>query len=937
MKRILINASQPEELRVAIVDGQKLNDLDIEVPSSKQRKANVYKGRITRVEPSLEAAFVDYGSERHGFLPLKEISRSYFKEGTGNSGRVNIKDVIKEGQEVIVQVDKEERGNKGAALTTILSLAGRYLVLMPNNSRAGGVSRRIEGEDRNELREAMAKLEMPQGIGVIARTAGVGRSTEELQWDLDYLTQLWAAIEKAASERSAPFLIYQEGNVVIRALRDYLRKDVGEIIIDDAKAFAQAQDFMQQVMPANLSKLIRYEDTIPLFSRFQIESQIESAFRRTVQLPSGGSVVLDHTEALLSIDINSSRSTGGADIEETALNTNLEAADEIARQLRLRDMGGLIVIDFIDMSSSKAQRQVEDCLRDAVAIDRARIQIGRISRFGLLEMSRQRLRPSLGDHSHEVCPRCSGQGTIRNVESLSLSVLRLVEEEALKDRTSRVIAHLPVSVASFLLNEKRSILSELETRCKTHLTIVPNQALETPHYEVRRIRDDQLAEDDNGAHSHLLTSELSTTTDVEIITDRTRPLVPEEAAVRQVMPATQAPTATAAKIEAAPRRPGLAQRLILAIKAIFATNRAEPEPENKKKTNQSRGQGNRQNQQRNRNNNRNQQNRNNNNRRRNQQRKDDDEKGTQQNQGKQNQNRKQQPKQNRDASGNRPNQANRKQNQPRKTANEDNGKNPTATSTTANAQQENAEVTSQQSTGPQSSNQAGGEDNNRRRRGRRGGRRNRRSQGEESQNSNQNTAGENNQPAAEQRPAQTGNAVSKPAEANSPAVNVPAADQRQAPATSEINKPGGDINPPAGKVEPTRPPQPAPNREKPPAPSLSNTPSLPASENNAPIIVQTSAPKPPPTPAEKSEVPKPAPSTGNTAVAADSGTAKSEAQKIESVKPVFNETKAAVPANPSGKPEASKPSLVQVETQTSNSKPQVEKAETKSPESTVKE
>ncbi len=543
MKRILINATQPEELRVAIVDGQKLYDLDIETPNREQRKANVYKGKITRIEPSLEAAFVDYGANRHGFLPLKEVARAHFKRDPG-TGRVNIKEVLDEGQELIVQVQKDERGNKGAALTTQISLAGRYQVLMPNNSRAGGVSRRIEGEDRNLLREAMSQLNIPQGMGAIARTAGVGRNAEELQWDLDYLVQVWTAIEQAAAERPAPFLIYQESNVVIRALRDYLRSDIGEVIIDDPKVFQEAHDFMSQVMPNNINKLKRYEDEIPLLSRFQVESQIESAFHRDVELPSGGSLVIDHTEALTSIDINSARATGGADIEETALQTNLQAADEIARQLRLRDLGGLVVIDFIDMSSNRNQRQVEEQLKNAIEHDRARVQLGRISRFGLLEMSRQRLRPSLGEHSHAPCPRCNGQGTIRDVESLSLSVLRLLEEEALKDRTSRVVAQLPVAVASFLLNEKREVISELESRCRTNITLVPNPRLETPHFEVRRIRDDQMDEGDNKAMSHQISDNLSDADDENVISDRSRRAQPEAAAVQRVTRDTPIPENT---------------------------------------------------------------------------------------------------------------------------------------------------------------------------------------------------------------------------------------------------------------------------------------------------------------------------------------------------------------------------------------------------------
>jgi ribonuclease E len=492
MKRILINATQQEELRVAMVDGQKLYDLDIEIPAREQKKSNIYKGIITRVEPSLEAAFINYGAERHGFLPFKEIVRSYFDASAiDERKRPIIKDAIKEGQEIVVQVGREERGNKGAALTTFISLAGRYLVLMPNNPRAGGVSRRIQGDERNELREALSQLEIPRGMGSIVRTAGVGRTVEELQWDLNYLITLWEAIQKASQERSAPFLIYQESNVIIRALRDHLRTDIGEIMIDDEQVYETAKDFMQKVMPHNLKKLKIYRDHVPLFNRFQIESQIESAFDREVSLPSGGSVVIDHTEALMSIDINSARATKGSDIEETALNTNLEAADEIARQLRLRDLGGLVVIDFIDMAPNKNQREVENRLREALKMDRARVQIGRISRFGLLEMSRQRLRPSLGESSQIVCPRCRGQGRIRSADSLALSVLRIMEEHALKDKTERVIAQLPIDVASFLLNEKRSSITAIEHRHKVQLIIVPNADMETPHFEVQRLRADE--------------------------------------------------------------------------------------------------------------------------------------------------------------------------------------------------------------------------------------------------------------------------------------------------------------------------------------------------------------------------------------------------------------------------------------------------------------
>lgn len=489
MKRMLINATQAEELRVALVDGQKLYDFDIEVPSKEQKKSNIYKGIITRVEPSLEAAFVNYGAEKHGFLPFKEICPSFrTPTESGQTGRSSIKDQIKEGQEIVVQIEKEERGNKGAALTTYISLAGTYLVLMPNNPKAGGISRRIEGDTRSELREVMAGLEIPDSMGMIIRTAGCGKSLEELQWDLDYLLQLWQAIERTSQEQTAPFLIFQESNVIIRALRDHLRNEIEEILIDKEESFKLVQSFLKQVMPHFLPKAKLYQDNVPLFSRYQIESQIEQAYKREVSLPSGGSIVIDYTEALTSIDINSARSTKGGDIEETALNTNLEAADEIALQLRLRDLGGLFVIDFIDMMANKNQRAVENRLRDALKIDRARIQTSRISRFGLLEMSRQRLRPSLGESTQLTCPRCKGQGSIRNVESVALSVLRIIEEEAMKKGTEKVIVHLPIECATFLLNEKRSGIDQIEHRLNVRIIILPSRHLETPAYDIERIK-----------------------------------------------------------------------------------------------------------------------------------------------------------------------------------------------------------------------------------------------------------------------------------------------------------------------------------------------------------------------------------------------------------------------------------------------------------------
>ncbi len=493
MKRILFNATHAEELRLAVVDGQKLLDLDIESSTYQQRKGNIYKGKVTRVEPSLEAAFVDYGTDRQGFLPLKEISRTYFKgyDDRTPMSQVRIRDVIKEGQEMIVQVDKEERGTKGAALTTFISLAGRYLVLMPNNPKGGGISRRIEGEERAELRDAMAQLKCPDDYSLIARTAGIGRSAEELQWDLDYLVALWDAITKAAADRAAPFLIFQESNLVVRAVRDYLRQDVGEIVVDNAEIHERMKKFMEQVGPQYLERLRLYQDEIPLFSRYQIEHQIETAFSREVRLESGGAIVFDKTEALVTIDVNSARATKGADIEETALNTNLEAAEEIARQLRLRDLGGLIVIDFIDMTPDRNRREVENRLMDALKMDRARVQVGRISRFGLLEMSRQRLRPALGETSSLVCPRCRGTGHIRGVQSSALNVLRMIQEEAMKENTAAVHVHLPPETATFLLNEKRYEISSVEARIGTPITIIPTSELETPHYHIRRLRIDE--------------------------------------------------------------------------------------------------------------------------------------------------------------------------------------------------------------------------------------------------------------------------------------------------------------------------------------------------------------------------------------------------------------------------------------------------------------
>ena len=570
MKRMLINATQSEEVRIALVDGQKLYDLDIENAAREQKKASIYKAKVTRVEPSLEAAFVDFGSERHGFLPLKEISKTYFKKGA--SQRAPIQELVKEGQEILVQVEKEERGNKGAALTTFLSLAGRYMVLMPNNPRAGGISRRIEGEERDQLRNAMSKLEIPEGMGVIVRTAGVGRSAEELEWDLNYLLQVWQAIQNAEQEEPTPALLYQENSAVLRTIRDNLRADVGEVLVEGEEAFAEASAFVAQVMPNYSSKIKAYSDPIPLFSRYQIESQIETAFEHTVKLPSGGSIVIDPTEALVSIDINSARATKGHDIEETATNTNLEAADEIARQLRIRDIGGLVVIDFIDMINPSNQRAVETRMRNALESDRARIQTGRISRFGLMEMSRQRLRPSLEEISTGLCPRCNGQGRIRDTRSLALAILRVIEEEALKEGSFIIRVQVPLSIGAYLLNEKRNDLADIESRTGTQMVIIPNMNLETPHYLVERLRSDQ-AESEGEIPSHTL-SELANQSQQQELPVESQAPVRKEAAVKpqftSAPPAPAASSAPAAPVAPAPKetaadKPGLLARLATAL------------------------------------------------------------------------------------------------------------------------------------------------------------------------------------------------------------------------------------------------------------------------------------------------------------------------------------------------------------------------------------
>ena len=561
MKRMLINATQEEELRVAIVDGQKLYDLDIELASREQKKANIYKGKITRIEPSLDAAFVEYGAQRHGFLPLKEVSREYFVEEPNSGERINIKKVLNEGQDIVVQIEKEERGNKGAALTTFISLAGRFIVLMPNNPRAGGVSRRITGEERDQVRDAIRDMDVERGMGIIIRTAGIGRTIEELNWDLDYLKGIWENIKDVVLSKASPFLIFQDSSPVVRALRDHLANDIGEILVDDETVYAEAREFMEHTMPHNLRKLRQYEDEVPLFTRFQIESQIESAYAHKVNLPSGGSVVIDHTEALVSIDINSARATKGQDIEATALTTNLEAADEIARQFRLRDLGGLLVIDFIDMGPHRNQRDVENRLREAVRADRARVQIGNISRFGLLEMSRQRLRPSLGESAHQVCPRCNGSGSVRSVDSLALAILRLLGEEARKERTAKVIAELPVDVATFLLNEKRDWIQHIEERDDVQLLLVANPSLETPNYSIRRVRDDQTVLPENTGASYTLLSPEETLTEEALVvsTKQTK----ESPAITDVVPKTPAPkprkTKSKRKAKSAPKEGLLAR------------------------------------------------------------------------------------------------------------------------------------------------------------------------------------------------------------------------------------------------------------------------------------------------------------------------------------------------------------------------------------------
>jgi len=900
MKRMLINATQQEELRVALVDGQSLYDLDIETPSKEQKKSNIYKGKITRVEPSLEAAFVNYGAERHGFLPLKEISRSYFKSKPEQGKRVRINDVLEEGQEILVQVEKEERGNKGAALTTFISLAGRYLVLMPNNPRAGGVSRRIEGADRSEIRDAMAAMNVPDGMGMIVRTAGVGKSHEELQWDMDYLLQLWSAIEEASSQRSGPFLVYQESNVIIRAIRDYLRKDISEILIDSEEIYKKARDFIMLVMPHNLQKIKHYSDDIPLFSRYQIESQIESAFQREVSLPSGGSIVIDHTEALVSIDINSARATKGSDIEETALNTNLEAADEIARQLRLRDLGGLVVIDFIDMMQSRNQREVENRIKEALKMDRARIQVGRISRFGLLEMSRQRLRPSLGESSQITCPRCSGHGTIRSVESLALSILRIIEEEAMKEKTTRIITQTPVDVASFLLNEKRAIVHDIEKRHNINITMVPNASMETPRFEVQRVREADANEAEFKQASYDLADEQQE--EVELVVSDSKPRT-EEPAVKGIMPQAPAPAQAQApatpapveeKAETPPPNGGLFKRLFGSMFGSAKKEEEVVEEETKPKpANQRRQRGRRRG-------GRNQQNR------RNQDSRSGESRTSQQ------------QRRNKADSQRKPNKQAADKRQQQKPSQAQDSKPVDDTAKDAQAQQSQDQNTPQQ--GDQ---QSAGRN---RRRGRRGGRRrnNTRSNAEQQQgNASENPSDALQTPAAEKQPAPSAKPAAEQTTAPAPAANQPqvvaeakpaakqdakpnkpAAEQTTAPAPA-ANQPqvvaeaktaakqGAKPNKPAKPVaKPTAKPQQV--KTSPEAAPATPAASKPVSEHKQPVVPVT---KPA---AVEAKPAQPTPKQVFTKPAATS-TPDKPAARPQSPKPVESQSRPAAPSKPVAK------------------------------------
>ncbi|RDH85246.1 MAG: ribonuclease E/G [endosymbiont of Galathealinum brachiosum] len=887
MKRILINALQKEETRVAMVDGQQLYDLDIEVSSHEQKKASIYKGTITRVEPSLEAAFVNYGADRHGFLPFKEISRTYFTDEARNaSGRPDIRTAIKEGQQVIVQVDKEERGNKGAALTTFISLAGRYLVLMPNNPRAGGVSRRIEGDDRKEIRDAMSGLEIPKGMGLIVRTAGVGRATEELQWDMDYQAQVWGAIEKAADARQAPFLIYQESNVIIRALRDYFRDDIGEILIDSPEVYKTAEDFVKQVMPNSQRKLKLYQDDIPMFNRYQIEGQIESAFQREVTLPSGGSIVVDLTEALISIDINSARATKGGDIEETATNTNLEAADEIARQLRLRDLGGLVVIDFIDMMANKNQRAVENRLRDALKMDRARVQIGRISRFGLLEMSRQRLRPSLGEATQKVCPQCNGYGTIRNIESLSLSLLRIAEEESLKEHTGRVIIKVPVEVATYIFNEKRKDLIEIENRTGVEISFIADKVMLLPHYEVSRLRKSEVGSVE-GKTSYQLASE---TEEVYVPgRDSANSVEAEKPAVQSITPAQPAPVVE--KKEEKP--PGLLARLI---KSLFGGAESEEKPKKPKQGNQ----------QGNRNRNRNDRNRNSRGRRDGNR---NDNKGRGQKQGNKQQNKQQQSRQQNKPSAdkrdeqqnaNRQNKNQQNRNQQNRNKNQRDDKQQSARPDSSKVDKDSTDQTvnqaaSQQNempnSGQQDTQKDGSKRGNRRGRGRRrGGNRNDNRQQGDQQNSQQ-----GDQQVSQQKTQQTTD--------QAPSVNKPVEKQADGNRAQQTGDKKPQQNPSANKSE-------------------NNSPAPQSTQNvKQDVKTQESKPKPQNVKAEAAPAPAPA-STPKQSKSAESKPVESKPAQA----PVNNEVKSAPPktvesAKPQSKPVHQKQSKPQADASKSAAKP----------------
>ena len=883
MKRMLINATQQEELRVALVDGQSLYDLDIETPAKEQKKSNIYKGKITRVEPSLEAAFVNYGADRHGFLPLKEISRSYFSGKPEAGKRAKISELVKEGQEILVQVDKEERGNKGAALTTFISLAGRYLVLMPNNPRAGGVSRRIEGEDRSEIRDAMAGLTIPEGMGLIVRTAGVGKSHEELQWDLDYLLQLWNAIEEASGVRPSPFLVYQESNVIIRAIRDYLRKDIVEILIDNEEVYKKAHDFISLVMPNNLQKVKFYDDSIPLFSRYQIEMQIESAFQRDVNLPSGGSIVIDHTEALVAIDINSARATKGTNIEDTALNTNLEAADEIARQLRLRDLGGLVVIDFIDMMQSRNQREVENRMKEALKQDRARIQVGRISRFGLLEMSRQRLRPSLGESSQITCPRCSGQGTIRGVESLALSILRIFEEEAMKDKTSRIIIQVPVDVGSFLLNEKRSIIHSIENRHKINVTIVPNTNMETPRFEIQRVR-----EADAGSEEFKKTSfDMATAEPVEaeVIVSDTKPRV-EEAAVKGVVPDTPppAPSKPAAKAKEKSEA-GFIKRLF---GSMFGGG-AKEAPKEEKKPQGNRGRGR-------------------NDSRRGGRGRNDSRRGGR---GGQQANRQRQAKKQDDDNKQAPQERGQKQSQGRQRQNKqaDDTSKPTADQPQANKQVDGEQKPAEERSG-----------RSRSRRGRRGGRRrNQRNDNTQTDsavtNAGANTQTETNS-STSSAPAQSTD--SKPAAAPTPVAPKPVATQAPVPKPVET-KPAPTHAAPTPVA--TQAPAPKPVETKPaptPAPAPKPAPTQAAPTPVAPKPVATQAPAPKPAAPKPTATQAPAPKSVETKPSSMQQVQTRPQATPASPKPVASkpQTPAPAPKPAAPKPVENKPAPVLKQVQT---------------------